>query len=77
MAKAISAVDVLADKLIVDAAKSLVLAYQQTKLSGGITGTQSIDFKAAERILVRRAIAKNRRGNSGFNADISSVGQVP
>lgn len=79
MSRALTAPEVLADKLIVDAIKTLVATYQQTKLvSGSGIGTgRTIDFRTAERILAQRALKKTYRGNAGFSGDISSIGQVP
>jgi hypothetical protein len=72
--KAITATDRAIDKAIVDAIKTFLATYNQTKLAAD-TGTWN--WAKAERHFVRRAIAKNRRGATGFGGDISNVGQVP
>ena len=68
MAKAITYLDKAADKAIVDAIKTLIATYGQTGLAGDVGG--ALDWSRAERIIVRRAIAKNRRGATGFKGDI-------
>jgi hypothetical protein len=72
--KAITATDRAIDKAIIDAIKTFLATYNQTKLAGNV-GTW--DWSKAERHFVRRMIAKNRRGATGFGGDVSTVGQVP
>jgi hypothetical protein len=72
--KAITATDRAIDKAIIDAIKTFLATYNQTKLAGNV-GTW--DWSKAERNFVRRMIAKNRRGATGFGGDVSNVGQVP
>jgi hypothetical protein len=71
--RAITYLDRAADKAILDAVKALMLAYNQTKLAGDIGG--ALDWARAERIIVRRALAKNRRGATGITGDIA--GSLP
>jgi hypothetical protein len=68
--KAITYLDRAADKAIVDAIKTLISTYGGTKLAGDVGG--GLDWARAERIIVRRDIAKNRRGATGFNGDIAA-----
>jgi hypothetical protein len=68
--RAITYLDRAADKAIVDAIKALIAAYGQTKLAGDIGG--ALDWARAERIIVRRAIAKNRKGATGFGGDTAA-----
>jgi hypothetical protein len=68
--KAITATDKAIDKAIVDAIKTFLLAYNQTKLAAD-TGTWT--WAKAERNFVRRMIAKNARGNTGFQGDIPAT----
>jgi hypothetical protein len=72
--KAITATDRAIDKAIVDAIKTFLATYNQTKLAGNV-GTW--DWNKSIRHFQRRAIALGRRGNVGFQGDISNVGQVP
>lgn len=76
MAKALSPIDVFMDKQIVDAIKSAVLTYAQTKLAVTDAGTRTA-WADMEKRFIRRAIAKGNRGNTGFRGDISSAGQTP
>jgi hypothetical protein len=68
--RAITYLDRAADKAIVDAIKALILAYGQTKLAGDVGG--ALDWARAERIIVRRALAKNRKGATGFAGDTAA-----
>jgi hypothetical protein len=74
MAKAITAIDVFIDKQITDAIKATVLTFSQTKLG---TDSARAAWADVEKAFVKRMIARNRRGNTGFRGDISSIGQVP
>ncbi len=74
MAKAISAIDVFVDKQITDAIKTTVATYAQTKLGSDSARASWADI---EKVFVRRMVARNRRGNTGFRGDISAAGQVP
>lgn len=67
MAKAITNPGLAADKLVLDAIKTLVATYQQTKTAGdyGV-----VDWAKAERLIAKSAIRKILRGNSGFRGDI-------
>lgn len=71
--KAITYLDRAADKAILDAIKTLMASYNQTKLAGDIGG--ALSWAQAEKLIVRRAIAKNRRGATGFGGDIA--GSLP
>jgi hypothetical protein len=70
MAKAITATDLAIDKAITDAIKTFLASYNQTKLAAD-TGTW--DWSKAERNFVRRMVAKNKRGNTGFRGDIPAT----
>ena len=67
MAKAITNTDLAIDKAITDAIKTFLATYNQTKTAADY-GTW--DWAKAERNFVRRMIARNRRGNTGFRGDI-------
>lgn len=73
MAKAITNPELQADKLVNDAIATLVRTYEQTKTAGdyGV-----INWSKAERLIVKSALRKNRRGNTGFRGDIV-LGSVP
>jgi hypothetical protein len=71
--KAITYLDKAADRAILEAIKGLMASYNQTKLAGDIGG--ALDWAKAERIIVRRALAKNRRGATGITGDIA--GSLP
>lgn len=70
MAKAITQTDNAIDKAIVDAIKTFLASYNQTKLAAD-TGTW--DWAKAEKHFVKRMIAKNRRGNTGFRGDLAGT----
>ena len=73
MAKSLTNPSLAADKAIVDAIKTLVATYQQTKTAGdyGV-----LTWDRAERAIVRAAIRKNRRGMTGFRGDVV-LGSAP
>lgn len=70
MANPILLTDRAIDKAIVDAIKTFLSSYNQTKLAAD-TGTW--DWSKAERHFLRRMVAKNRRGNTGFRGDIAAT----
>lgn len=73
MARAITQIGLAADKAIVDAVKALVATYNQTKTAGEY---RILTWDLAERAIVRAAIRKNRRGNTGFRGDVV-LGSAP
>ena len=68
--KSITYTDRAIDKAIVDAIKTFLLAYNQTKLAAD-AGTW--DWAKAEKHFVKRMIAKNRRGATGFSGDMAAT----
>lgn len=73
MAKAITQIDLACDKAIVDALKTLIATYQQTKTAGdyGV-----LTWDRAEKKILQAAIRRNRRGNTGFRGDVV-LGSAP
>lgn len=68
--KSITHTDRAIDKAIIDAIKTFLASYNQTKLAGDVGAW---DWAKAERHFVRRMIAKNRRGATGFGGDMAST----
>ena len=68
--RSITYLDRAADRAILEAIKSLMASYAQTKLAGDTGG--ALDWARAERIIVRRALAKNRKGATGFGGDTAA-----
>jgi hypothetical protein len=67
MAKALTNPQLAADKAVVDAIKTFVASYNQTKPAGdyGV-----LTWDRAEKIFVAAVLRKNRRGNTGFRGDV-------
>jgi len=74
MAKALTNIGLAADKAIVDAIKALVATYNQTKTAGDY---RVLTWDLAERAILRAAIRKNLRGNTGFRGDIPALASTP
>jgi hypothetical protein len=68
--RSITYLDRAADRAILEAIKGLMASYNQTKLAGDVGG--ALDWARAERIIVRRALAKNRKGATGFAGDTAA-----
>jgi hypothetical protein len=69
--KAITYLDKAADRAILEAIKGLMASYNQTKLAGDVGG--ALSWAKAEKLIVRRAIAKNRPGATGFGGDTAAT----
>lgn len=74
MAKALTTPALFMHQLHNNAIKAFLATYQQTKLVGNVGAW---DWAKAEKHFVKRAIAGNLRGQTGFQGDVSNVGQVP
>lgn len=59
-----------ADKALLDAVKTFLASYNQTKLAGDV-GTW--DFNRAVKLFARRAVKFSLRGNIGFSGDMPST----
>lgn len=70
MARRIMSTDYAIDKAIVDAIKTFLASYNQTKLAAD-TGTWN--WAKAERHFVKRMILKNQRGATGFSGDLPTA----